>query len=131
MGAVHPHSQLPHVPFWPLDPVGRSGNGAHRLLGPRAFTDTTHRDLNPELGYPDRTFTDFYAAANEATVSRLYGGIHYLFDNADGFAQGVCIGTLINTTITFTQQRWPDTRHPAAAERPEAGKGRQALVESD
>ena len=72
-------------------------------FGTLAFTDTTHSDLNPELGYSDRAFHDFYAAANEAAVSRLYGGIHYLFDNEDGFDQGVCLGTIINTTIAFTK----------------------------
>jgi membrane-associated phospholipid phosphatase len=106
-----PFIPTPNFPTYPSGHSAQSGAAATvltALLGPRAFTDTTHRDLNPELGYPDRTFTDFYAAANEAAVSRLYGGIHYLFDNADGFAQGVCIGALINTTIAFIRQQRPD-----------------------
>jgi len=71
-------------------------------LGALAFTDTTHSTLNPELSYADRALQNFSAAANEAAVLRLYGGIHYPFDNDDGFDQGVCLGTLINTTIVFT-----------------------------
>jgi hypothetical protein len=31
-----------------------------------------------EFGLPDRTFNSFYAAANEAAISRLYGGIHFM-----------------------------------------------------
>jgi hypothetical protein len=87
------------------------------LLGRQAFTDTTHSALNPELGYPDRAFADFYAAANEAAVSRLYGGIHYLFDNQNGLAQGVCIGTHINTTIEFTKPQKSNAHQPASARR--------------
>jgi membrane-associated phospholipid phosphatase len=117
--AWKPFIPTPNFPTYPSGHATQSGAAATvltALLGPRAFTDTTHRDLNPELGYPDRTFTDFYAAANEATISRLYGGIHYLFDNADGFAQGVCIGALINTTIAFTRQQRPDTHPPITGE---------------
>jgi membrane-associated phospholipid phosphatase len=132
--AWDPFIPTPNFPTYTSGHSTQSGAAATVLsgmLGIRAFTDTTHRDLNPELGYPDRTFADFYAAANEAAVSRLYGGIHYLFDNADGFVQGVCIGTLINTTIAFTTQRKPDTRHPAAATGQEAEKERQTVSASD
>lgn len=43
----------------------------------------------------DRTFTSFSAAAEEAAVSRLYGGIHYRFDNADGLEAGTNIGQYV------------------------------------
>ena len=39
-----------------------------------------------------RTFTSFLAAANEAALSRLYGGIHYRSANEDGLAAGIEIG---------------------------------------
>jgi membrane-associated phospholipid phosphatase len=39
-----------------------------------------------------RSFASFSAAAREAAVSRLYGGIHYRRDNEDGLAAGVEIG---------------------------------------
>jgi hypothetical protein len=71
------------------------------LFGPLAFTDTTHTDLDPALGVTDRSFDNFYHAAIEAKASRLYGGIHWLFDNEDGFNQGQCIGTIINSRIEF------------------------------
>jgi hypothetical protein len=71
------------------------------LFGPLAFTDTSHTDLNPELTHVDRSFDNFLQAANEAAASRLYGGIHFPFDNQDGFNQGQCIGEIINTRIAF------------------------------
>ena len=53
-----------------------------------AFDDATHEDD----GLAVRSFPSFHAAAEEAAVSRLYGGIHYPFSNANGLAQGRCIG---------------------------------------
>ena len=52
------------------------------------FTDTTH--ANRRL--PSRAFTSFLQAAQEAALSRLYGGIHFRSDNEAGLAQGICIG---------------------------------------
>jgi membrane-associated phospholipid phosphatase len=39
-----------------------------------------------------RDFTSFQQAAEEAAMSREYGGIHYAFDNADGLATGRAVG---------------------------------------
>lgn len=53
-----------------------------------AFTDRTHeRD-----GIKPRSFPSFDAAAEEAGISRLYGGIHFRAAIVDGVAQGKCIG---------------------------------------
>jgi hypothetical protein len=41
---------------------------------------------------PDRTFTKISDASEEASNSRLYGGIHWRFDNEDGFAAGRLLG---------------------------------------
>lgn len=52
-----------------------------------AFEDATHvRD-----GLPARRFPDFRAAADEAALSRLYGGIHFRAAIERGVAQGRCI----------------------------------------
>jgi hypothetical protein len=48
-----------------------------------AFVDNTHTGK-----YPDRSFKSFYEYANEATVSRLYGGIHYRQGNENGQGNG-------------------------------------------
>jgi membrane-associated phospholipid phosphatase len=39
-----------------------------------------------------RNFLNFDQAAEEAAASRVYGGIHYDFDNADGIATGRAVG---------------------------------------
>jgi hypothetical protein len=41
---------------------------------------------------PDRSFTSFSQAGEEAMNSRLYGGIHWRYDNEDGLAAGQQIG---------------------------------------
>ena len=49
-----------------------------------AFDDATHEDD----GLPVRSFPSFRAAAEEAAISRMYGGIHYRFSNEIGLDQG-------------------------------------------
>jgi hypothetical protein len=46
-------------------------------------------------GQSPRSFTSFSQAANEAADSRLYGGIHYRFDNLDGLIAGQAIGDFV------------------------------------
>jgi hypothetical protein len=94
----------PNFPTYTSGHSTQSGAAATVLtgqFGPLAFTDTTHTDLDPALGFTDRSFDNFLEAANEAAASRLYGGIHYPFDNQDGFNQGACIGEIINSRIEF------------------------------
>jgi uncharacterized repeat protein (TIGR01451 family) len=71
------------------------------LYGPNlTFTDNTH---GASFGGP-RTFNSFDEAANEAAVSRLYGGIHYSFSNELGITVGKAVGSSING-IFATQLR--------------------------
>jgi PAP2 superfamily len=53
-----------------------------------AFEDETHVDE----GLPVRSFPSFEAAAAEAAISRLYGGIHFRFGNEKGLEQGRSVG---------------------------------------
>lgn len=53
-----------------------------------AFDDPTHEDE----GLPVRRFNSFAEAAEDAAMSRLYGGIHFRFGNEGGTALGRCIG---------------------------------------
>jgi hypothetical protein len=39
-----------------------------------------------------RSFASFSAAAREAALSRLYGGIHYRSANEDGLTSGMAVG---------------------------------------
>src|SRR3569623_1695118 len=52
-----------------------------------AFTDTTGGADN----LPMRQFTSFWDAADQAGISRLYGGIHYRAAIENGLSQGRCI----------------------------------------
>ncbi|MEX2138182.1 MAG: vanadium-dependent haloperoxidase [Pirellulales bacterium] len=47
------------------------------------------------LGVVDRTFTSFSQAALEAADSRLYGGIHFRFDNEHGMQNGIALGQFV------------------------------------
>ena len=53
-----------------------------------AFDDATHEDED----LPVRSFPSFTAAAEEAAMSRLYGGIHFRFGNERGLVQGRAVG---------------------------------------
>ena len=57
-----------------------------------AFTDYTH---GTNFGGP-RTFGSFDEAAEEAAISRLYGGIHYAFGNMAGLDLGRTVGEHVN-----------------------------------
>ena len=56
-----------------------------------AFTDTSER----EFGIADRSFKSFRDAADEASWSRLYGGIHYRSDLEQGTLVGKKIGVYV------------------------------------
>jgi membrane-associated phospholipid phosphatase len=57
-----------------------------------AFTDHTHDDR----GLSPRSFASFSQAAEEAALSRLYGGIHYRAAIDFGVVQGICIGEAVS-----------------------------------
>jgi PAP2 superfamily len=63
------------------------------LFGPSyAFVDRTHDDR----GFSPRSFGSFFEAADEAAISRLYGGIHFRAAIVNGVAQGKCIGQAVS-----------------------------------
>jgi hypothetical protein len=74
------------------------------LFGGMAFTDTLHTDHHLTPPQEPHTFSSFNEAAAEAAVSRLYGGIHYAFDNDDGRSSGLCVGQAINDRVRFTDE---------------------------
>ena len=61
-----------------------------------AFQDNTGKTD----GLAQRTFSSFWAAANEAGISRLYGGIHFRAAIERGLQQGRCIGAYANALRT-------------------------------
>ncbi len=71
-----------------------------RMFGTVAFTDRSGQKHN--LGV--RSFTSFEAAATEAAISRMYGGIHYRAAIENGMKQGRCIGDNVVDYISLRSQ---------------------------
>ena len=63
-----------------------------------SFDDTTE----VPYGLPVRSFTSFNKAAEEAAVSRLYGGIHYRAAIDVGLQQGRKLGSHVVSTLEMT-----------------------------
>lgn len=63
---------------------------------------------SPGLPNVTRSFISFDAAAEEAGRSRIYGGIHYQFSNADGLAAGRALaGHVLDTFAVSTDTQPP------------------------
>ncbi|MEP7288828.1 MAG: vanadium-dependent haloperoxidase [Chloroflexota bacterium] len=93
-----PYIQTPPFPEYPSGHSVASAAAAEVLtkhLGTVAFKDDTHKIHN----MPARFFTSFEAAAQEAAISRLYGGIHYRAAIENGLRQGHCIGSIVLSRI--------------------------------
>jgi membrane-associated phospholipid phosphatase len=71
------------------------------MFGIKAFTDTTHADRHLMPLQEPRSFSSCDEAAQEAAASRLYGGIHFSFDNDDGLSAGQCTGRAITDRVHF------------------------------
>lgn len=56
---------------------------------------------NDSLGLPARSYESFDAAAKEAAISRLYGGIHFRPAIEHGLEQGDCIARAMNESLVF------------------------------
>lgn len=57
-----------------------------------SFIDNSHKTA----GLKPRTFDSFWEFAQEAAMSRLYGGIHYRNSNDEGLKNGKRIGKMVN-----------------------------------
>jgi hypothetical protein len=62
-----------------------------------SFTDTSLL----EFGIKNRRISSFREAAKEAAMSRLYGGIHYRFDNEEGNKIGRRVGEFVLNRLKF------------------------------
>jgi hypothetical protein len=81
----------PPFPEYPSGHSTVSGAAAavltHAFGASFAFDDPTHEPEN----LPIRSFASFEDAAEDAALSRLYGGIHYRFAIEEGLVQGRCV----------------------------------------
>lgn len=90
----------PPFPEYPSGHSSQSGAAAvvlTQFFGENfAFEDKTHvREKLPVRGYKS-----FWDAANEAGISRLYGGIHFRAAIERGLDQGRCVGAAVNALKT-------------------------------
>ncbi len=90
-----PYIQTPPFPSYISGHATISGAAAEVMTNwfgdERAFSDTSLL----EFGIKSRTIRSFRAAAKEAALSRMYGGIHFPFDNDEGNKAGIKIGIFI------------------------------------
>ncbi|RYF91415.1 MAG: phosphatase PAP2 family protein, partial [Chitinophagaceae bacterium] len=85
---------LLQTPPFPEYPSGHSTISAaaatvltHYLGENFAYTDT----VEVKFGLPTRNFTSFMQAADEAGISRFYGGIHFMDAITNGRTQGIYV----------------------------------------
>ena len=65
-----------------------------------AFTDSTEY----EYGLPPRDFPSFLKASEEAAISRLYGGIHYMMAIENGVDQGRDVGNFVISNLQMRKE---------------------------
>ena len=86
------------TPPFPEYPSGHSVvSGAAATVLTQLFGDNFSYDDDTEVQYglPVRSFSSFHQAANEAALSRLYGGIHYRSAIEEGLTQGLNLGAFV------------------------------------
>jgi hypothetical protein len=90
-----PYIQTPPFPSYVSGHATNSAAAAEAMTSmfgnQLSFTDTSLL----EFGIDNRIIKSFRDAAAEAAMSRLYGGIHYRFDNEQGLIAGKKVGELI------------------------------------
>ena len=57
-------------------------------------------DVELEFGLPVRNFSSFQEASQEAAISRLYGGIHYMPAIEKGVEQGKAVGNFLTQELS-------------------------------
>ncbi len=87
-----PLIQTPPFPEYPSGHSVVSGSAAtvltHFFGDNYAYTDS----IEAQFGLPIRQFKSFNEAAREASISRLYGGIHFMPALTNGNLQGIKVG---------------------------------------
>lgn len=92
--------ETPPFPEYPSGHSVQSGAASTvltDLFGPTSFTDSTH---DTHMAMPRRSYRSFQSFAEEAALSRLYGGIHYRTSIRNGLVMGDCIGQRVDQLIT-------------------------------
>lgn len=75
---------------------------AAEILSKQFGNNIAYRDSSEnEFGIPPRSFTSFRQAAQEAGISRVYGGIHFKNSCMVGTQQGIKVGELVLKKLKF------------------------------
>jgi hypothetical protein len=88
------------------------------LFGDMVFIDHTH----DARGFEPRSFNSFFEFADEAAISRLYGGIHFRSAIELGVDQGKCVGEQINA-LAFKKAIADHWRAPEGLRSPQTLSG--------
>jgi PAP2 superfamily len=87
----------------PPFPAHTSGHSTFSGAAARVLRDQTGSNSHPAFtvvsGADSRTLTHLTVAADEAAMSRIYGGIHFESDSADGLELGVKIGKAVRKVM--------------------------------
>jgi hypothetical protein len=90
-----PLIQTPPFPEYPSGHSVASSSAATvltQMVGDKyVFTDSAE----VPFGRPARSFNSFYAAADQACISRLYGGIHFMTAITNGKEEGRKVGSYV------------------------------------
>jgi hypothetical protein len=90
----------PPFPEYPSGHSTQSGAAATVLTSLFGENFAFEDDTDQNDGLKPRPFASFWAAANEAGISRMYGGIHFRAAIERGLEQGRCIGAFANALQT-------------------------------
>ena len=123
---------IPTPPF-PEYPSGHSTQSAAAatvltaLIGAVPFDDST----SISIGHNVRHFDSFNAAADEAGISRIYGGIHFPSGNTNGKALGRCIGEKVDRAVSRYDTRGdPPRRRICERRRRRVDRGMRARADA-
>ena len=98
-----PMLTTPPFPEYPSGHSAQSGAAAVVLTGLFGENFGFEDDAHADDGMPARAFPSFWAAAEEAGMSRLYGGIHFRDAIENGLDQGRCIGAFTAALTTRSE----------------------------
>ena len=94
-----PILQTPPFPEYPSGHSVVSGSASVVLTSIFGDNFSFDDDTEQPYGLPVRSFPSFKKAAEEAAISRLYGGIHYMAAIDKGLAQGLQVGDWVVNSI--------------------------------
>jgi hypothetical protein len=101
-----PLLQTPPFPEYPSGHSVISAAAAEVLTGLFGDDFAFDDDVEVRFGLPVRSFTSFRRAAEEAAISRLYGGIHYPMAIEAGVAQGKALGANVLSQVETRSKRF-------------------------